>query len=42
MTFTQSSVSLDDAQRMIAAGRAKAEEVSSPSNTSPSSTRGAT
>ncbi len=32
MTFTQSSVSLDDAQRMIAAGRAKAEEISSPSN----------
>lgn len=32
MTLNQTSVSLDDAQRMIAAGRAKADEISSPSN----------
>jgi uncharacterized protein GlcG (DUF336 family) len=32
MTLNQTSVSLDDAQRVIAAGRAKAEEISSPSN----------
>lgn len=32
MTVTQTSVSLDDAQRVIAAGVAKAEEISSPSN----------
>src|ERR1700730_16033389 len=32
MTLNQASVSLDDAQRMVAAGRAKADEISSPSN----------
>lgn len=32
MTLNQTSVSLDDALRVIAAGRAKAEEISSPSN----------
>src|SRR6201998_1356904 len=32
MTLNQTSVSLDDAQRVVAAGRAKADEISSPSN----------
>ncbi|MQY29571.1 GlcG/HbpS family heme-binding protein [Nocardia aurantia] len=32
MTVNQTSVSLDDAQRVIAAGRAKAAEIESPSN----------
>ena len=32
MTLNQASVSLDDAQRVVAAGRAKADEMSSPSN----------
>lgn len=32
MTINQTSVSLDDAQRVITAGRAKADEISSPSN----------
>src|ERR1700744_2154628 len=32
MTLNQASVSLDDAQRVVAAGRAKADEISSPSN----------
>ncbi len=32
MTITQESVSLEDAQRVIAAGQAKAEEIGSPSN----------
>ncbi|MEU1956096.1 GlcG/HbpS family heme-binding protein [Nocardia rhamnosiphila] len=32
MTVNQGSVSLDDAQRVIAAGRAKAAEIESPSN----------
>lgn len=32
MTLNETSVSLDDAQRVVAAGRAKAEEISSPSN----------
>jgi uncharacterized protein GlcG (DUF336 family) len=32
MTVTQVSVSLDDAQRVIAAGQAKAAEIESPSN----------
>jgi uncharacterized protein GlcG (DUF336 family) len=32
MRLDETSVSLDDAQRVIAAGRAKAEEISSPSN----------
>ncbi|MGW0007238.1 GlcG/HbpS family heme-binding protein [Nocardia grenadensis] len=32
MTVDQGSVSLDDAQRVIAAGRAKAAEIESPSN----------
>jgi uncharacterized protein GlcG (DUF336 family) len=32
MTVTQTSVSLNDAQRVVAAGLAKAEEISSPSN----------
>lgn len=32
MTLEQTSVSLDDAQRVINAGRAKADEISSPSN----------
>src|ERR1700728_3636765 len=32
MTLNQTSVSLDDAQRVFAAGRAKADEISSPSN----------
>ena len=32
MTVNQTSVSLDDAQRIIAAGQAKATEIESPSN----------
>lgn len=32
MTVTHTSVSLDDAQRVIAAGLSKAEEIASPSN----------
>ncbi len=32
MTITQESVSLEDAQRVIAAGQAKADEIGSPSN----------
>ena len=32
MTIDQTSVSLDDAQRVIAAGQAKASEIESPSN----------
>src|ERR1700727_2362891 len=32
MTLKATSVSLDDAQRVVAAGRAKADEISSPSN----------
>ncbi|HZC93492.1 MAG TPA: heme-binding protein [Mycobacterium sp.] len=32
MTLNQTSVSLDDAQRVVAAGRAKADEIASPSN----------
>lgn len=32
MTVNQSSVSLDDAQRVIAAGQARADEIGSPSN----------
>jgi uncharacterized protein GlcG (DUF336 family) len=32
VTVTQTSVSLDDAQRVIAAGRSKAAEIDSPSN----------
>lgn len=32
MTHTETSVSLDDAQRVVASGRAKADEISSPSN----------
>ena len=32
MTVNQTSVSLDDAQRVIAAGQAKATEIESPSN----------
>jgi uncharacterized protein GlcG (DUF336 family) len=32
MTLNQASVSLDDAQRVVAAGMAKADEISSPSN----------
>ena len=32
MTVNQTSVSLDDAQRVIAAGQAKAAEIESPSN----------
>src|ERR1700755_3488087 len=32
MTLNQASVSLDDAQRVVAAVRAKADEISSPSN----------
>ncbi len=32
MTISQISVSLEDAQRVIAAGRAKAHEIGSPSN----------
>ena len=32
MTISQISVSLEDAQRVIAAGQAKAEEIGSPSN----------
>ena len=31
-TLNQTSVSLDDAQRVVAAGRSKADEISSPSN----------
>lgn len=32
MTLNETSVSLDDAQRVVAAGRAKADEIASPSN----------
>ena len=32
MALNQASVSLDDAQRVVAAGMAKADEISSPSN----------
>ena len=32
MTLNQTSVSLDDAQRIVAAGTAKADEIASPSN----------
>src|SRR6202034_2800168 len=32
MTLNETSVSLNDAQRVVAAGRAKADEISSPSN----------
>ncbi|WP_260850800.1 heme-binding protein [Rhodococcus sp. WB9] len=32
MTVNQTSVSLDDAQRVIAAGRTEADEIESPSN----------
>src|ERR1700744_393136 len=32
MPLNHASVSLDDAQRVVAAGRAKADEISSPSN----------
>ena len=32
MTLNLTSVSLDDAQRIVAAGRAKADEIASPSN----------
>jgi uncharacterized protein GlcG (DUF336 family) len=32
MILNEASVSLDDAQRVVAAGRAKADEISSPSN----------
>jgi hypothetical protein len=32
MTLNQTSVSLDDAQRVIAAGESKAAEIESPSN----------
>lgn len=32
MTLDETSVSLDDAQRVVAAGRAKADEIASPSN----------
>ncbi|MGN2638250.1 hypothetical protein ACTD5D_19050 [Nocardia takedensis] len=31
-TLNQTSVSLDDAQRVIAAGQARADEIESPSN----------